>query len=92
MSGITALTVLTADGNTAIDTHRGGEGTLAAWGTWAGGTAKLQATFDAGTTWIDVASISLTANGIKSFTVGPCKLRGNLAGSATPTLSIMVYV
>ena len=40
-----------------------GNYTWSAWGTWDGATAQLQFSPDAGTTWIDITDVDLTANG-----------------------------
>lgn len=40
----------------------GGKAAFIVWGTWNGATVKLQMSPD-GTTWIDVDSTTLTANG-----------------------------
>jgi hypothetical protein len=40
-----------------------GNYTWSAWGTWDGATAQLQLSPDAGTTWIDITDVDLSANG-----------------------------
>ncbi|HAN97015.1 MAG TPA: hypothetical protein DCQ98_06075 [Planctomycetaceae bacterium] len=75
----------------AVDWY-GGPGSLFVRGTWDGATAKLQASPDGGTTWIDVPTdaansspLALTANGIANFQLGPCKLRGAISGAGGST-------
>lgn len=80
----------TADGNSTAVEWPGGKGTFAAWGTFGAGTAKLQWSPDGGTTWLDVSSASLTANGYINFEIAPGKLRANLAGATTPSLNAAV--
>lgn len=70
----------------------GGPGSLFVYGTWNGATVKLQASPDGGTTWIDVPTdaansspLSLTANGICNFVLGPCKLRAAISGAGGST-------
>lgn len=76
----------TANGNSDVLDWPGGSGTFAVYGTFSSGTMKLQTSFDAGTTWIDVASTSFTANNQVNVTVAPCKVRVNLAGAGSPNL------
>lgn len=79
-----------ADGNSATIAWPGGYGSMLASGTWGSGTLKLQFTINGGTTWVDVASISLTANGHKEFNIGSCHLRMNLAGATNPAIAARV--
>ena len=54
---------------------------------WGGATAKLQASFDNGSTYADVTgapqSCSLTADGFGLFELGQCLLRVFISGSPT---------
>ena len=60
---------------------------LYADGTFGGGTVKLQASPDGGTTWFDVPSASLTVKGVVGGTVYGQRLRLDLSGATAPTLS-----
>ena len=71
--------------STVIDWH-GGDGTLAAQGTFSSGAVKLQASFDGGSSFFDAkdadgANLALTTDGAFSFTIGSCKLRANTSGA-----------
>lgn len=73
-------------------TWNGGPGSLFIFGTWNGATAKLQASPNAGTTWIDVptdalntTALSLTANGIANFVLGRCEIRIAISGAGGST-------
>jgi hypothetical protein len=82
---------LTANGNTDPVSWYGGRGSAAAWGTFGGGTAKLQQSPDGGTTWIDVdrsgdTYVSFTANGEGGFELGLCLLRFSLTGATAPNV------
>lgn len=81
---------LSADGNTTAVYFSGGKGTFTVFGTFGSGTAKLQRSVDDGTTWIDVTSASLTADGQINFEFSACKLRTNLAGATGPSLTIEI--
>ena len=65
----------------------GGAGTFVVdRGTFSGATVKLQASFDDGTTWLDVdqggtTSVTLTAVGAGNFELGQCTLRAAVSGS-----------
>ena len=71
--------------STVIDWH-GGDGTVAATGSFNSGTIKLQASIDGGTTFFDAkdgdgANLTLTTDGAFSYSIGSCKLRANMAGA-----------
>ena len=68
----------------------GGKGVFAAEATWGGGTVKLQMK-SANGTWLDVASNSLTANGITSFELPAGEIRANVA-TATAVYAYAVVV
>jgi hypothetical protein len=72
--------------NGAAQVWAGGTGQFTAWGTWGGGTCKLQWSPDAGTTWLDVdragdTFVTFTANGSGEFTVGACLIRAVTSGT-----------
>lgn len=82
-----------ADGNGTAVTWRGGHGSFRAWGGMAGGTVKLQASFDAGTTYFDVEGAALTAAGVKNFRLPLCMLRATLSGaSGSPSADVTAEV
>lgn len=64
---------------------------FAAWGTWGGGTIKLQAGFYAPDnvtlTWIDITGVSLTANGYVVVPIRAPAYRVVLSGSTNPNLN-----
>lgn len=66
---------------------------MVGWGTWGSATMKLQYTIDGGTTWKDVASGSLTANGMLVLDVTnlPKTFRVNIAGGTSASLSSKLY-
>lgn len=73
----------------------GGRGSFVAAGTWGGATAKLQWSPDGGTTWLDVdrsgdTYVTLTANGAGGFELPPCRIRANLAGITTTSVTASV--
>lgn len=57
----------------------GGRGYFTAEATWGGGTVKLQFKTLNSTTYIDVTSVSLTANGGVAFELPPGEIRANVA-------------
>lgn len=64
---------------------------FAAAGTWGGGTAKLQHSLDGGSTYIDVADASLSADGmVGGIPLPQCKLKINLAGATAPDMAAYV--
>jgi len=94
---ITLSSGTTADGQTTVKTWPGGDGSFVSWGTWGSGTNKLQFAAEAGTTiattsftWIDVPGVSLTANGIVNFRVGPTSIRSSLSGSTSPSIQTVI--
>lgn len=66
---------------------------MVGWGTWGSGTMKLQYTIDGGTTWKDVASGALTANGMLVLDVTNLggTFRVNIAGGTAASLSSKIY-
>lgn len=84
---------LTANGVTAPTFWSGGRGTFMAFGTFGGGTAKLQMSPNSGVTWIDVdrsgdTFVTFTANGEGGFELAPCFIRVSLTGATAPSLSV----
>lgn len=84
--------VFSADATTLLlEDISGGDVWMLVEGTFGGGTFKPQVSPDEGTTKIDVPSVSMTANGIKVYTVpAGFNVYGDLAGSTTPTLNIWI--
>jgi hypothetical protein len=83
---------LAADGQSDSVAWSGGFGTVIVAGTWGGGTAKLQASPDNGTTWVDVGTdVTFTANGMGNFQLPPgVLLRLDLSGATNPDLDAWV--
>ena len=87
----------TADGSEALE-WRGGEGQVAAQGTFGGGTLSLQFSLDNGSTWTnleDDPASTIAANGsfaFRSMKTDPesYKLRLNLSGATSPNLKVRV--
>ncbi|TWA89588.1 hypothetical protein [Bradyrhizobium stylosanthis] len=82
----------TADGQSSAISWPGGRGVFAAFGTFGSGTIKLQASYDDGTTWIDVdrsgdTYVTFTANGAGGFELPKCQLRVSLSGSTSPSIN-----
>lgn len=82
---------LTANGATTPVRWSGGIGSVAAWGTFGGGTVALQMSPDNGTTWMNVdrtsdTYVTYTAPGNGDFQIGLCLLRFNLTGATTPSV------
>jgi hypothetical protein len=57
----------------------GGKGVMTAEATWGGGTVKLQFKTKNSTTYVDVPSASLTANGMVSFELPAGQIKANIA-------------
>lgn len=88
----TEIIVPSADGNSAAATYKGGAATFVVFGTFDSGTVKLQVLYDAGTTWIDAASVnqdlvgSFSANGGEVVWFGGTpQVRVVLSGSSGST-------
>src|SRR5689334_21372188 len=64
--------------------------TVYAFGTFGGGTVKLQASPD-GTNWIDVPSVSFTAAGMINVDLGAYQVRAVLSGATAPSVSLVLY-
>ncbi len=73
------FTAQTANADSSIFDWFGGKCTFACQGTWDTSTCKLTASFDGGTTYVDVTGASLTANGYKMVDLPVCKIKANLA-------------
>jgi hypothetical protein len=86
-----AFTLLSNAGATgSAVAHPGGKVTFVAEATWGGGTVKLQWQNPLTSTWIDVPSMSLTANGMLTSTVPAGNVRANVA-TATAVYASLVY-
>lgn len=96
MANNQALTLMTNQAGAANGTAQkwaGGVGVFSAYGTWGGGTCKLQWSPDAGTTWMDVdrsgdSFVTLTANGAGEFTLPSCDIRAVTSGSITSVTAV----
>lgn len=70
----------------------GGDGMFTCKATWGGGTVKLQYQLPDDSTWADVgANTTLTADGGGGFTLGPCKIRANVA-TATAVYARVTHI
>lgn len=63
--------------------------TVFMFGTWGGGSAKLQASPD-GTNWVDVPESTQTGDYIFNVHIRGLKLRAVIAGATSPSLSIWI--
>jgi hypothetical protein len=80
-----ALTTNTSISPVAIS----GRVVCAAVGTWGGGTLQFKYSPNEGTTWIDITSGSLTADGAFEVAVGVGgMLKATLAGASSPSLTV----
>lgn len=77
--GLTALAENSGAGNGSATTWAGGNGFFTAVATWGGGSAKLQMLLPDQATWVDVTSITLSANGYVAFSLPPCRIRSVIA-------------
>lgn len=80
----------TGTGNGTAKAWSGGRGSFIAYGTFGGGTVKLQASPDGGTTWVDLldengSALSTNAAAVLEFHLaGGVQVRANLAGGTGP--------
>jgi len=87
---IKVMDAVAADGNSSVYVWRGGKGTLVGAGTFGSGTLSVQVSLDNGTTWVGLASATMTAASAITFEVHRCQMRFNLAGATGPTLNAWV--
>lgn len=79
---ITGSGTLTGDGDSAVFDFPGGTGTVQANFASGTGTLTLFVSLDNGATFTSGGTtVQLTASGLFNFTLPPCKIRMNLAGS-----------
>jgi hypothetical protein len=70
----------------------GGRGVFTVFGTFGSGTYKLQASYDDGTTWMDVdrsgdTYCTFTTNGSGGFELPKCQVRVNVSGATSPSVT-----
>jgi hypothetical protein len=87
--------LLAADTNGPAWVSRGGNAVACAFGTFGGGTFKLQFSPDGGASWVDYSpqngvALTLTANGSLVFRLPPGQFRSVLTGSTAPSLNYFV--
>lgn len=80
-----------SDANGSAVDWPGGRGLWVAWGTWGSGSMKLQLSPDHGTTWIDMDSVTATANGGQLVDLPRIQIRAALSGSTAPSLNSTLY-
>jgi hypothetical protein len=83
---------ITSNTTTSDIVWPGGRGVFTAFGTFGGGTYKLQVSFDDAATWIDVdrsgdTYCTFTANGSGGFELPKCRVRVNVSGATAPTVT-----
>jgi hypothetical protein len=76
-----------------INSERGEDATIAAYGTFGGGTLTIEVSFDEGTTWIalkksDGILLEITEAEVHNVFLSPCLMRFTLAGSTAADLNI----
>jgi hypothetical protein len=90
------ITSITTVGATSTSAWAGGEGNISVFGTFDGGSVRLEYSFDSGTSWIpfeDEAMQGLTI-GVRrgfNFNLPACDLRGyavNVGGATSLTVNI----
>ena len=91
----TVIQRVSANGSTGVIDWKGGDGTFFADGAFASGVLLLEASIDGGVSWQpckDSAGVdlSLAADGIISFSVGPCKLRATMSGATVAAGTLQV--
>lgn len=88
--GTLVVEAMSADGNSSSWDHAGGLAGVAVQGTFSSGTAKLQASIDGGTTYIDVDTTNAqgTSAFLFAFNFPACLLRVNLSGSSSPDIDV----
>jgi len=87
----------TDNGDSTIS-YSGGEATVAIYGTFGGGTLKAEASFDNGTTWIEIKSVNnvaitgVNANVIHNIKItgAGCKIKFTVAGATSPNLKVTI--
>ena len=87
------MDLLSAAGNGnggAVTLGMSGEHWLTAFGTFGGGTAKMQWSPDAGTTWIDIEDASFTANGVLKLSLANGAIRGVVSGGSGSSITMQV--
>ena len=91
---VTLCSAASATGaTTAVEVTKGGRYNWEAWGTWNSATATLQRSPDDGTTWYDVESAVLSANGgYRGIDLGAGNYRVNFSGTPTSVSSILTGV
>jgi hypothetical protein len=86
LTGVNLIETISSNANSTVIDWLGGDGTLAATGSFNSGTVKLQASIDGGTTFFDAkdadnVNLTVAADGAFSFSIGSCKLRANTSGA-----------
>jgi len=92
----TTSTPLVANGSTPAVPYSATTGrcTVAAWGTFGGGTLTMEMSPDGGTTWIALDPSgstvnTFTANGVGNFQINiDCLVRATLSGATTPSVNV----
>lgn len=78
---------LAANGSTpGIDVETASQVTLAAQGTFGGGTISFDISLDNGATWV-ASGLSLTASGSKVLTQPATQVRATLSGATGPSVT-----
>lgn len=91
---VTLCSAASATGaTTAVEVKKGGRYNWEAYGTWNSATATLQRSPDGGTTWYDVESAALSANGgLSGIDLGAGHYRVNFSGTPTSVTSFLAGV
>lgn len=91
----TAIERVSSNSSIEVIDWMGGDGTFAAKGNFASGTLVLEASIDGGLTWqpckdASGSNLAFSADGIISFSIGPCKLRARMSGSTVVAGTLQV--
>ncbi len=61
-----------------------------AYGTWDGAAVTIEVSPDGGTTWIEIPSLSFTADSVYNIEARASHIRAVVAGGTAPSLTVMV--
>lgn len=91
------ITSITANGGSTTSAWAGGKGNFSLYGDFGGGSARIEYSFDSGTTWIPVEApnlgeLGITRNKGVNFEIPPCDLRVFVVGADTGALSLTANI
>lgn len=91
----TVIARVSSNSSTEVIDWRGGDGTFIAKGSFTSGTLLLEASIDGGVSFQACkdgsgVNLSLAADGVISFSIGPCKLRATMSGATVAAGTLQV--